>query len=556
MIENRDIGIKYTKLYNEKNNSFISGACITQDKDIIICENGSILKKLIYKPMNDKYNVELIEVTLAENIKAIAEYEGIIYLLDNKKKCIITYEGINRESIFLLLPRHEQFIALSISKYGIAVTCRSRKIYFYEDYNFTKIEIDFVEEPIHIEQKKEDLFLVTDSLNHIVYEVDKSGCIQWFFGEKGEPGWNEKSIYMPMCSVYGKDGSIYIAEQRNHRILHITREKKIIKEIGRCLCVGLTNGRLWAPDFVLVDNDKDHVFAVLSKSGTIVQIKDGIYNTIYGYNRINYSIFNFQRSCEWNEHLYKMLVADTGHNRVLVMDEYGKVEKELVSINKLQLQCPRCAVWINDKMLITDSRNKRVILLNAEYELIDEYDFNDFEFCQGSNWLQVAMMDKNCTQLLVSTSIDVKIFDLRNFALIWSSNKSQMKYCDIHCVQFENEEIIITDTGNNRVVFVNNYRNIHILEYVNMDGKQIRLNRPRMAKRVEGGVLIVDSGNSKVYIIDNEYYANILYSSGEKRGMGPNSLSAPRWATLSKNTLFISDTDNHRIVVKKIKGDM
>jgi hypothetical protein len=77
-----------------------------------------------------------------------------------------------------------------------------------------------------------------------------------------------------------------------------------------------------------------------------------------------------------------------------------------------------------------------------------------------------------------------------------------------------------------------------------------------MAKRVEGGVLIVDSGNSKVYIIDNEYYANILYSSGEKRGMGPNSLSAPRWATLSKNTLFISDTDNHRIVVKKIKGDM
>ena len=127
MIENRDIGIKYTKLYNEKNNSFISGACITQDKDIIICENGSILKKLIYKPMNDKYNVELIEVTLAENIKAIAEYEGIIYLLDNKKKCIITYEGINRESIFLLLPRHEQFIPAVQGKFIFMKTIILRK---------------------------------------------------------------------------------------------------------------------------------------------------------------------------------------------------------------------------------------------------------------------------------------------------------------------------------------------------------------------------------------------------------------------------------------------
>ena len=555
MIENRDIGIKYTKFYNENNNRFISGACLTQDKELLICENGSILKRLTYKPMNNKYSAELIKVTMAENIKAIVEYEGVIYLLDNKKKCIITYEGINRENIFLLLPREEQFIALSISKYGIAVTCRSRKIYFYEDNNLTKIEIAFVEEPIHIEQKKEDLFLVTDSLNHIVYEVDKRGRVQWFFGEKGEPGWDEKSIYMPMCSVYGKDDSIYIAEQRNHRILHVTREKKIIKELGRCLCVGLTKGRLWAPDFVLVDNDNDHVFAVLSKSGTIVQIKHDIFNTIYGYNRIDYSVFNFQRSCEWNEYLHKMLVADTGHNRVLVMDQNGKVEKEIMFINKLQLECPRCAVWVNDKILITDSRNKRVILLNAEYELINEYDFKDFEFCKGSNWLQVAMMDENCTQLLVSTSIDVKVFDLRNFALVWSSNKSQMKYCDIHCVQLENDEIIITDTGNDRIVFINYNKNIHILEHVNMGGKEIRLNRPRMAKRVRLGILIVDSGNSKVYIIDNEYDVNVLFSHGEKRGMGPNYLSAPRWATLSKNTLFISDTDNHRIVVKKIKGD-
>ena len=551
----KDIGIKYTQFYNTCENKFISGACLTQDHELLICENHRIIKKLSFVSYSNSYNTEVLDYIKEDDIKAIAEYQGKVYLLDNKEKKVIAYDDNKKKYEILSLSKEEEPLSISVSEYGIAITCLPSCIYHYDKRNITKIDINFVSEPIYIEQKNENVFLVTDSLSHIIYEIDKRGKILWSFGMKDEPGWDNKSISMPMCSIYGYNKSIFIAEQRNHRILHISYDKKVIKEYGKCLYVGLKNGRLWAPNFVLYDKENNYIFAVLSKSGTIMKIHNDVYSTIYGWDLIEYSEFNFQRSCEWNSHLQRILVADTGHNRVLIMDKNGTIIKQISTIDGTKLECPRCAVWLNDDIIITDSRNKRVFLLKSDYSLTKQYCFANYDFCHGNNWLQVALINKMYTRLLVATSQDVRVFDLNNFSLVWSSDEYAIKLKDIHHVQFSENEIIISDTGNNRIVFVNQRNKIHTLEYVNVCGQQKKLKSPRMAKRIAIGLLIVDSGNSKVYILDDEFNANVIFCHGDGRGLKDTFLSAPRWASFYNDMLFISDTDNHRIVIREVASN-
>ena len=548
----QDYGIEYTEYYDIYENKFISGACITNEGHLLLCENYNIVNKLIRDEESGTYHVQKIDYIKREHIKSIAELFGDIFILDEKTKSIFKYDTKGMETELFSLEDYYDPLFLYVSKYGIAVSCLPSCLFHFSNNVLRKIDLSFVIEPIHVEQKDSDVFLITDCLGHIVYEVNENGQICWSFGVKDNPGWYKNNIYMPMCAVYGYEDDIYIAEQRNHRIIRIDREGHQINEYGRCLQVGLNDGKLWAPNYVLISRQNKCIYAVLSKSGTVVEIAKNMNTTIYGYNMIEYSIFNFQRSCEWNENLRRLLIADTGHNRVLIMDEIGNIVKEFSEFDTVPLRFPRCAIWLGDDLIITDSQNKRVLLVNKDYKVKDQWNFADRPFCAGAHWLQVGLIDDRNERLLIATSSIVMIFNLADGEMQWTSDIFDMDLTDIHCVQFDENEIIITDTGNNRIVFVDSCNNVRFLDGINTKEGYCKFKSPRMAKRTPCGLLIVDSGNSKVYLIDDEIKKNVIYCVGKGRGLKRGFFSAPRWACFQKNKLFISDTDNHRIVYEEL----
>lgn len=551
-VRDKDFGIVYTENYGSATNSFISGACISGERGLLFCENHSTVSRLSFEQDTGKYKVENLDISLQDSIGAIAEYDGKVYILDRRRRNVTTFDTDGKEDTVIQLPTEEKVLAMSVTRYGIAITGIPSKVYYFHAERMDVIDIGFMKEPIHVEQRDENTFLVTDSLSHIVYEIDVTGKVIWSYGRKDEPGTDSGEMFMPMCAVYGKHDSIYIAEQRNHRIVQVSQSKELLREYGKCSQVGLTSGRLWAPDFAMYDQKTSIVYAVLSKSGTIVEINGGDYRTIYGRELIDYSELNFPRSCEWNDKLHLLLVADTGHDRVVVMSENGHIEKVIADIGGRPLGSPRCAVWIDDDILVTDSRNKRILLLNLELEVLQEYCLYESEFCQGHKWLQVALMNKKQCELLVATSDTINVYSTPNIELMWSSDDCGLYFCDLHSVCYDGTGTIVADTGHDRIVFMNQAGCTHVLEYVNTDSGRVKLNKPRLARRTNVGLIIVDSGSSRVYVIDNEFDANVLYSYGKRRGLSSNGLSAPRWATMGENEIIISDTDNHRIVIKDI----
>ncbi|MDO4757127.1 MAG: hypothetical protein Q4A54_12320, partial [Parabacteroides sp.] len=169
---------------------------------------------------------------------------------------------------------------------------------------------------------------------------------------------------------------------------------------------------------------------------------------------------------------------------------------------------------------------------------------------ETKEWIQSVDQKKN--KLLIAYESFLVVIDLTTKACCYSSAKSVI-LSDVHYAQFgEQNEIYVADTGNNRIVIIEENSIKEVKRLKNENGF-ITLKKPRMLLISKDTVYIVNSGESNILVCDKSL-TKVNKIFGQNRGMGYDRLSIPRWMSKGPNGgVFISDTDNHRVIFRKIE---
>lgn len=429
--------------------------------------------------------------------------------------------------------------------------------------------IDVVE-PIYVEACDCDTgegFILTDSSNHTVKHCDFRLNVLWQYGMDGVAGDDDGLLCVPVNGIRYKDHFI-IAEQRNHRISIFSKDKQLIKRLGVTNVVGQLNGLLWAPQIALRGDDmyiimcKGGVFCVdrysLSDedarlSDVSTRLSDESIQPVCGERLMVRSDLNFPRSCSYSPRNGLLLVADTYHDRLVAYDADGREVFVIRETSLGPLRWPRCAIWDEssaaaDRLCVADSQNRRILLMDTS-GAVDTVFTIPSEVAAGE-WPQAV--DQRGAQLMVVFEEDVVLFDRFSFRLQWSAKATGIQLKDVHFGCFtEDGRIMVADTGHHRLVLMG-ADEVQYIDGVTSDEGFVPLKKPRSVAMHGDHYYIANSGNSKIYICDRQTLRlDGVY--GGTRGLAADRLSIPRWIThCYESTFAISDTDNHRIVLREL----
>jgi len=493
---------------------------------------------------------------IASNVVSVNHNDEFIAILKEKPNSISVY-NLKLDLLHECLLKNDFrpiFVELSNSEILIVGTNGTFMIYdastFDLRHSYDLRDIELVK-PMFVLPSKihQDQYYIIDSSNHVIKRIDKSKNILWSYGKFNLPSSDitllNSPIFISECDEY-----IYISEQRNHRVLALSQTGKFIYCYGVTGYVGTVEGRLWAPQGIVINKN---LYIIMCKGGNISMSaidKNNNIKQIYGTNVILSSNLNFQRSCEFSPKHNLVLVADTYHNRIVAFDAFtGNEEFEITEFSEEKLHWPRCAIWNNDMIVICDSRNQRIIECDMLGVLKDVIHMN--RYYDTTEWIQSIQINND--ELLVCYESNVLILDMKTKNLLWDAKSQGRTYRDVHFATYNTavgqSGIIVSDTGNNRVVF-DNFSNIQVVENILTDsGESVKLSKPRFARIVDEILYIANSRASQIFAVNCESF-KIIQIYGGKRGCGENRLSKPRWlCSINEKYLYFSDTDNHRLVV-------
>jgi len=245
-----------------------------------------------------------------------------------------------------------------------------------------------------------------------------------------------------------------------------------------------------------------------------------------------------------------LLISDTEHDRIVGYDLDG-IQKLLIDDTIIpNLNSPRCCIFHKSNLFITSSRMRSIYYTSISGKLFDYYIFD--KSVASGQWLQSIeyLNDK----LLVAFEKEVILLDWKTKQLIWSSSECNLLLDDVHYAQYVDEDCyLISDNGNNRLIFINK-EELHYINEVKSDGEIIKLSSPRFAKIMDDNLYIVNiqTIQTQILVCDPDTL-NLTAVFGGIKGLGDNRYSMPRWICKGPNrTVFISDTGNHRVVLRNI----
>jgi len=374
--------------------------------------------------------------------------------------------------------------------------------------------------------------------------------VYWKFGKDNQPGSEGNLLCVPVNAVKHLN-YVIISEQRSHRIIIVDYEKsKIIKQFGTTNQVGCTNELLWAPQATLLNSD---LFVIMCKGSRICikkfNFQKELWEPFWGNIPIIKSEMNFPRGCDFSHENNLLAVADTYHNRILIFDLKGEIVRILDSENfRNNLSWPRCVTWVDDCLAIANSNNREVLILDKEYRVSRIYRIP--KTIAEKQWIQSVSFFRN--MMLVALETEVLILDLISSEVLWESSKLLPNLKDVHQATFtQNADILISDTGNNRVIHLRGGKPYFIKSII-YKGRELAIKKPRMVMQHNNHIYLVNSGTSQIYVCTTDLQ-EVISIYGKNRGLNYDRFSIPRWICHGIDDMFfISDTDNHRIALRKI----
>lgn len=390
-------------------------------------------------------------------------------------------------------------------------------------------------------------YYLLGSQNHCIYQV-KDDKIKIFYGKENKPT-EEDGLNSPW-GIDIKGNVIFVADSRNSRIIAIDINTRKVKMIA---CNELQREYMFynyikRPISVIIKKNKCYFVDSTDNNVKIIDIYKAsnlkkIGNDVYMYA----SCFRYPRSVEWIiENTF--VVTDSGNHSVKICDL--KSNKVINEIRFGENAWPRAAVYHNDMIFVA------ITYIYDNYSKCRFYNMDKFGENINLIWSNLDCICEDPHSLFYFNDHFVISDSKRNLVLI-ISDKGKIKYqyneiglIDPHFACINKKELIIADTGNNRIVIIE-YQNKEI-RYINsytINGSKYNFCMPRWCGYVNGNYYIIDSGNNDILILNEKF---VLVKKVKDTMYKWNR---PHYMCFNNNTMWISDFMNNRIVNVEMEGD-
>lgn len=294
----------------------------------------------------------------------------------------------------------------------------------------------------------------------------------------------------------------------------------------------------WFPRWIQPISNSDFLF-VDSKKGTIGLVSD---RTIIKEEKIPMSKPSFVSVTQWNT----FLVGGKGDKPLLEYDfDFNIIGKYLNNDFNIQ-----SAEYVNEKMiLICDIDRHQVLLCDQNGDIKWEYGRNYFpgEYADELSTPKYSTHYDNLIYIADGKNNRILCVDWdKNIKFIYNQDEDGQILWWPTCIQKSEGNLIITDSGNNRVIELKSD-----LSKLKQLGealiKKFELDNPRCIEIVDNHLFIADTYNHRILESDNNLNVSVFF--GGKRGCGKDELFWPRAIRYKGNNKFIvADSRNSRII--------
>lgn len=462
-------------------------------------------------------------------------------------------------------------------------------------------------------QDEQELFLVVDQGNHRVVAFDREGHLHWQYGQTEMGGAEEGQLDLPSHLQWTFSGTCLISDTGNNRVLEVNRaDGTVLRSFGEE--IGLFGPvyaeRLSNLNTLIVDAGNYRVLE-LDQEGDLVNecfyfreemgesmrmdlpvhvIRGEKQNLILVDEEKIVELLPNKRRIIWSS-----LLDHLAQREQITEDVQGAGEQYTQSF--YQYKMPSMEELIT-RLRKSEDQQKQLDALNARLmanfqRLLEVRREMDALRAQRSKVKQFQETESHYPLYSIDrTHHYVMLLDRKGKALWHFGGDAKQKLLRPQQIsETEDETLLITDTGNQRVLEVLcNSQDV----LLSIGGKEQRLlNQPRSAFRTLGGhTLIADQGNRRLVEISKQgqviweyknlvqivspYFAaeqgtgtilfadwalqmvkeisrdgTVIWSYGQSRrvGNGPNQLSSPEYAVrLASGATLIADTHNDRVL--------
>ncbi len=396
--------------------------------------------------------------------------------------------------------------------------------------------------PSSIQKTASGNILLADEFCHQVVEIDREGKVVWRFGETGNPGMKAGLIAGPRSARELAPGTRLVTDSRNNRLLS-TRGTAVDETVRTPLplCGPSFADRLPNGNTLICDSGNDWVFELDGSGSVVWQLGEPVAKR---------RSLSFPRSAQLTPG-GTLLVADTANDRIVEFTADGREASVLPA--EQDLFWPRCARNLpGDTFLLADSRQSRVVEVDRKGRLLRE-------LSQVREGDEIVMLSDphdvrgiaNDELLIVDSPLNVVLATHWDGTVSWSLRHAcGTELRDPHSAQqLEDGRVLVSDTGNHRVVIADPVtgQGIELTSFVE-GAERLRFHHPRYAEMTDDGVLvIVDAGNNRVLAGTPD--GVLLWQIAEVAGSPLPSLAQPRWLELrGSNEIYVVDHRQHRIV--------
>ena len=390
-------------------------------------------------------------------------------------------------------------------------------------------------------------FLVLDSSTHCVYSIFNNN-MKVQYGKYGNPGGHIGQFTSPWgMALSGK--YIYVCDSRNERIIRINTKTSEVMSLINNNSVDFNNilyikYNMQRPISIFV---QDHLVYVLDSTAGCVKsfnADNGSYiSVLVGDDVEYYSCLRYPRSVELFDSY--LIVTDSGNHSVKLFEKTnGKLIDEITFDAD---EIPRCAIVSNNRIIVSvvrimeNSKSKIYILqiIDTRLTVLQSFDFTGY-----SDIHSICRLDK---YFYISDSLNNIIYKYEEKSGSIQSLRIGTTLLDPHyCSVLDNDSLLVADTGNNRVLILGKDGNVkREISHISIRGKQSSFRFPRWCAQIENHIYIIDSGNSRILILNNILECVNVVSSIEF------PFNRPHWLCYDRDqrVFYISDFMNHRIAV-------
>lgn len=252
---------------------------------------------------------------------------------------------------------------------------------------------------------------------------------------------------------------------------------------------------------------------------------------------------------EYND---KLLITDACNNRIIELTLYNMSTRQWGNAiaNKFKLNNPRGMEIIDNKIYVADTYNHRIVSLDENFVNVENIYGGKRGNCESELfWPRSIRYNKEQYFIADGRNGRIVILD-NNYSLVKSIYyykilKQIFYFKDPHDVDVYEDKILVTDSANNRIIELDEKNNCTYLF-----GRNCGIKDPHQARRTKDkNFLIADTGNDRIIKIDKNN--KIIF---EIRNTSYGKLKLPRWVEEIDDYLLITDSGNNRILLSDFNG--